>query len=54
MKAIQSRRFTDIGTLKPLVEQLGPWAAKYGVTMFEDDEATGATGPHVHMQVGGP
>ena len=54
VKAIQSRRFTDIGTLAPLVEKLGPWAKTYGVTMFEDDASTGATAPHIHLQVGGP
>jgi hypothetical protein len=25
-------------------------AARYGVTLFEDDAATGATGPHIHLQ----
>ena len=52
IKAVQSGRFHRIGTLKALVDKLGPWAAQNGVEMFEDDEATGATGPHLHLEVG--
>jgi hypothetical protein len=51
IRAVQSGRFKRIGTLAPLVQQLGPWAQQHGVIMFEDDEATGATGPHIHLGV---
>lgn len=27
------------------------WCAQHGVNLFEDDVATGATGPHFHIQV---
>lgn len=49
---VKSGKFSRIGTLLPLVKAIGPWAwNNYRVQMFEDDDRTGATGPHVHLEV---
>jgi hypothetical protein len=52
VKAIESGEFSAIGTDKSVVDLLQPIAKEYGVDLFEDDEATGATGLHVHLQTG--
>jgi hypothetical protein len=43
-----------IGTLAAIVNNpaLKRFAAQHGVELFEDDERTGATGPHLHLEVG--
>jgi hypothetical protein len=51
--AIRSRQFSRIGTLLELVNDpdLQALAQANGVDLFEDDEATGASGPHMHLEV---
>ena len=54
MTAIASRQFQAIGTILEIVNNpvAQQWARANGVNLFEDDARTGATGPHVHFQVG--
>jgi len=53
VRAIVSGRFEKIGTLKALIDSpaLQRLAAMYHTELFQDDEQTGASGPHVHFQV---
>ena len=53
VRAIVSGQFQKIGTLKALVDNpmLQRLASMYHTELFEDDERTGASGPHVHFQV---
>ena len=51
--AIRSHQFSKIGTLADFTDnpQWQALAQANGVDLFEDDQATGASGPHVHLEV---
>lgn len=53
VRQIESGKWARIGTEASIVSNpaIQMLAKRYGVQMFEDDAATGATGSHVHLEV---
>ena len=47
VQAIDSGKFSRIGTTKVVVDRLAAYAKQKGVDMFVDE----GTGPHVHLEV---
>lgn len=54
VRAIAQGGLQRIGTIASVVNnpQMRAFAAAHGVDLFVDDASTGATGDHVHLQVG--
>jgi hypothetical protein len=52
LNAIVNGSLEKIGTLAVIATSpaLRAFAAQHGVELFVDDQSTGATGPHIHLQ----